>query len=446
MSTTTIGGLDTRGTVLDNTVFATETAGITEKITAASIKNYVSSLTNITTSGLINAAGGLVSSTVFAGTIGNTGAILTGTLSTSLQPNITRVGTLSGLSVTGNILLNGARVWSAASAASFARIDSTPIGNLVPSTGQFTSITASNAIINGAISASGGTYNTLVATNMRASGSFQPTANLVSSLGLTSLWFNTAYINSAQIRTANVPTVNSVTIGTTNLTAATINVTSSLLPNANVARNIGSPTLRFNDVYAADAILNTLTSTTISASSGTLTTAGITTLTATNATVSNITVSTSLVPSSNLSVNLGSTTRWFNNIYGKSIQAQYADLAEVYKSDEIYEPGTVVVFGGEYEITISNESHTPAVAGVISTNPAYLMNATQPGLPVALSGRVPCRVRGPVNKGDRLVNAGAGVAAVLDPAKYQPGCVIGHSLSNITSDEVAVIEVVVMKF
>jgi hypothetical protein len=74
------------------------------------------------------------------------------------------------------------------------------------------------------------------------------------------------------------------------------------------------------------------------------------------------------------------------------------------------------------------------------------MNSSCPGLPVALKGRVPCKVRGPVRKGDRLVNAGSGIAMKLDPALYQPGCVIGHALADIYSSDVETIEVVVMKF
>jgi hypothetical protein len=86
------------------------------------------------------------------------------------------------------------------------------------------------------------------------------------------------------------------------------------------------------------------------------------------------------------------------------------------------------------------------VAGVISTSPAYLMNAISAGLPVALSGRVPCLVQGPVAKGDRLVNIATGVAGRLDVTKYVPGCVIGHALNDNESTQIKLIEVVIMKF
>lgn len=452
MTNVTIGDFPVRGTVLDNTYFATETAGLTEKILASSLKNYISSLTNITTSGIINASGGLVASSISAGTIGNTGAVITGTLSTSNQPNITKVGVLQNLSVTDNILLNGAQVWSANASATFARINSTPIGDLTPSTARFTSITGTGLVINGAMSASTGQFTTLTGTNIRASGSFLPTANLLPKLGGTTNWFGEAYINTASIKTGRINVVNAVTVTATNMTATgTTTIGTLLRPDANVSASIGSNTLRFTEIYGATGHFYTLNGTTVNSTTVNGTTVAATTVNATtsnvtNLNVTNVDVASTFEPTGNLSVNLGSTTKWFNTIYGRSTQAQYADLAENYASDTVYEPGTVVSFGGSAEITVTTESHDPAVAGVISTNPAYLMNADASGLPVALSGRVPCKVQGPVSKGDRLVSAGHGVAKVLNPQEYVPGCVIGHSLESHESSEVRMIEVVVMKF
>ena len=129
---------------------------------------------------------------------------------------------------------------------------------------------------------------------------------------------------------------------------------------------------------------------------------------------------------------------------GKSTQALYADLAENYASDNHYKPGTVLVFGGVEEVTQSTTSHDPAIAGVVSTNPAYLMNSGQTGVSVALTGRVPCRVLGPINKGDRVVSSDIpGVAECLNLSKYQPGCILGKSLETIEHDEIKIIEVVV---
>jgi hypothetical protein len=135
------------------------------------------------------------------------------------------------------------------------------------------------------------------------------------------------------------------------------------------------------------------------------------------------------------------------NFIGLASSAKYADLAENYASDQEYEPGTVVVFGGEEEITATNLSHDTRVAGVISTNPAYLMNSEAIGLPVAFTGRVPCKVVGIVNKGDILVTSGIpGVAQRMETALYKPGCVIGKALGENRTNNIATIEVVVGRF
>ena len=84
---------------------------------------------------------------------------------------------------------------------------------------------------------------------------------------------------------------------------------------------------------------------------------------------------------------------------GIATKAQWADLAEVYESDADYAPGTLIMFGGEKEITLANFGYAH---GVISSKPAYLMNADAKGLPVAMIGKVPVRVLGPVEKFDRI--------------------------------------------
>ena len=135
------------------------------------------------------------------------------------------------------------------------------------------------------------------------------------------------------------------------------------------------------------------------------------------------------------------------NITGLNINSSNADLAEMYVADANYVPGTVVEFGGEFEITAVTQSHSSRVAGIISTAPSYLMNTNQNGnhvLPVALVGRVPCMVVGPVTKGDCLVSSSVkGAAQRLDPAQYQPACIVGKALENYSSEEIGTIEVAV---
>lgn len=158
-----------------------------------------------------------------------------------------------------------------------------------------------------------------------------------------------------------------------------------------------------------------------------------------------VTATGDIVPSANLTFNIGSTTGWWNQIYGVSVQAQYADLAENYASDQNYEPGTVVVFGGTQEITTTSQFADTRVAGCISSNPAYLMNATQIGLPVALRGRVPLKVVGPVCKGDLLVTSfQTGYAQSVGKDKTFGPAIFAKSLTDDSSDENKVIEAVII--
>ena len=129
-----------------------------------------------------------------------------------------------------------------------------------------------------------------------------------------------------------------------------------------------------------------------------------------------------------------------NIMSGQATTARYADLAEIYEADADYEPGTVVKFGGEKEITASDSESDPAVVGVISTDPAHLMNSDAEGLPVALAGRVPCKVVGPVAKGDLMVSAADGRAKADNQA--QAGRIIGKAISA-SEDDLGVVEVLV---
>jgi|SaaInlStandDraft_1057018.scaffolds.fasta_scaffold00305_10 hypothetical protein len=130
---------------------------------------------------------------------------------------------------------------------------------------------------------------------------------------------------------------------------------------------------------------------------------------------------------------------------GSTLHATYADLAEKYTADNSYEPGTVLVLGGEYDVTTTTTKDDHRVAGVVSTNPAFIMNENQIGdnvVDLALQGRIPCKVIGIVAKGDLLVtSAMPGYAIVNNDAK--PGRVIGKSLENKGSQDKGVIEIMV---
>jgi len=200
--------------------------------------------------------------------------------------------------------------------------------------------------------------------------------------------------------------------------SGTINVSG----NANVG-NIGS-----NGIIATTATIGNTSSNGIVANSatvtGTLTTVAITTGGNTTA---------------------GTLTGNWTLTAGSRLTATYADLAEYYCADNAYEPGTVVEFGGDKEVTLAKEESN-RIAGVVSTNPAYVMNATleceENSLMIALIGRVPVKVKGAVSKGDMLVSAGQGYAkaSIVTP---KIGTVIGKAISSKNDDGEGIVEVLV---
>ena len=144
----------------------------------------------------------------------------------------------------------------------------------------------------------------------------------------------------------------------------------------------------------------------------------------------------------------GSTAGGFETV---ARQAKYADIAERYYADSVIEPGSVVVFGGDKEITQTNILADPRVAGIISTEPYLIMNSPhreeektdEYHPPVALAGRVPCKVQGTVKKGDIMVSGTMlGYAQAWKKAEHPPaGSIIGKAIENFDG-ETGVIEVV----
>jgi len=203
-------------------------------------------------------------------------------------------------------------------------------------------------------------------------------------------------------------------------------------PAANVTYSLGNVTNRWSNVISQ-------TSFTGNAFSANLATS--------KANVSTVYVADTIMPTSNNVVNLGSSGMRFNTFYGVSVQAQYADLAERFASDQAYPAGTVVALGGVEEITAAADALSEDVFGVISTKAAYLMNGmagtdeTHP--PVAVNGRVPVRVIGKVKKGDRLVAAGNGLARSGAKSEITPWNVIGRSLENKQDDSEGTVEAIV---
>ena len=141
---------------------------------------------------------------------------------------------------------------------------------------------------------------------------------------------------------------------------------------------------------------------------------------------------------------VGEITGTWNIGNNSTLQATYADLAENYEGDQQYEPGTILVFGGDKEVTTTDQINDTRLAGVVTTNPAYVMNKEQTGIAVciALAGRVPVKVVGRVKKGDMLTTSATPGYAVkaLNPTL---GAVLGKALQDKDYGEAGVIEVAV---
>jgi hypothetical protein len=312
----------------------------------------------------------------------------------------------------------------------------------------------------------------------------------VSGTGTSTLTFTEApepgdLIDVRQLTTTTSVTSISNTSGNAviapNSTIAQLDITGNLIPVSNVTYSLGSPTnfwnelyLSGNSIYLGDIILksnagnlkvrnfdDTADAAVEATFISTSTTSGNIQIGLNHIEVTNANGNLELRPNGTGSVvffkdltngqangvgNIGSSLTYFNTAFVKATSAQYADLAEKYVADAEYAPGTVLVFGGDKEVTVASTDADRAVAGVVSTNPSYIMNSgldAEYVATVALTGRVPCRVTGTVRKGDLMVSAGYGLArADADP---KVGTVIGKALESHEGNE-GVIEVVVGRF
>ena len=281
------------------------------------------------------------------------------------------------------------------------------IGGTVQTAGTINS--GNNVFASNVVSAVGNVYG----SNLLTGGIIRATANISSSGNILSLGYHTTGSGFAGSGTYTGPFSDGIVLDYS-------------APNARISTGLSTGIYFYNGGIASTLLGGFSPSGTFSVLSG-ITNAG-----------------------SNGVGNIGSSGGYFNTVFAKATSAQYADLAEMYCADENYAPGTVVEFGGEQEVTKTTGSHTTAVAGIISTNPSYLMNSTldcECAVEVALVGRVPCQVVGTIKKGDRLVASDiAGVATILDMSKYEPGCIIGKALEAYDSVEVGTIEVAVGRF
>ncbi len=472
-----IAGANVTGTVSSATTAGTVTTAAQPNITS------VGTLTSLAVTG--NATAGNVYAN--SGTIG--ASLLTGTLTTAAQPNVTSVGTLSSLTVSGNASagnLNTAGAVVASTLTSNVATGTAPL--TVTSTTRVANLNVAYANVADNINVStlstGTQYlifanavsgnvaegaNTIYSANI-ANGSLAATTFVGAHSGdgsaLSAL--NASNISSgtlAQARLANASlTVNGTSISLGGSGTITANTTQTLTlgtyltgtsfngGTAVTAAVDATTTNTASKVVARDASGNFAAGTITATLSGAATTAGTVT-TAAQPNITSVGTLTSLSVSGALTnANLttganstaGSITGNWTLTAGSRFNATYADLAERYVADAQYEPGTVLVFGGEHEVSISGEDTSHRVAGVVSTEPAYLMNSECQGeyvVDLALIGRVPVKVMGPIRKGDLIVtseNAGYGKAN----NEARAGTIIGKALEHMNELD-GVIEVLI---
>ena len=148
-------------------------------------------------------------------------------------------------------------------------------------------------------------------------------------------------------------------------------------------------------------------------------------------------------------INLNTDSTKAMKFHGTATTAQYADVAELYTSDEEYAPGTVITNNADdsQEVTQTVNSLDSKVIGVVTTDPALLMNSTLDGttVGVALLGRTPCKVIGTINKGDRIISSsvpGHGQSE-KNVSEYTYQHVIGRAVESKTSTGEGTVEVIV---
>jgi hypothetical protein len=394
--------------------------------TSGNVKLYTSSGNSSPANGAgLTATANTGIATSLTGGSGGGGGGIAGGVTTTVQYNDS--GILAGSSgftfstannsvtLTGNV--NGANLNATSTVTGSVLVSNIATGTsplIVTSTTQVANLNAATA----------GVAYSVAGANVSGAVSYATTANSVAGANVSGQVSYAATANSVAV--ANVSGIGNI---------ATINLdgnASNILYGNGIFAAAPSPGVSYGNSNVATFLA--------SFGSNTISTTG-------NITAGNISVGTDAVTLGTLTTGANTTagtiTGNFSLSAGSRLNATYADLAEYYEADKQYEAGTVLAFGGEKEVTLA-EDNTTKVAGVVSTNPAYVMNSSCEGehiVALALQGRVPCKVRGKISKGDMLVSGGNGFARpFLFPVL---GTVIGKALENFEGE--GVIEVAVSR-
>ena len=438
-------GIGSQLTGIDATQIQNGTSNVKVPSSGSNVTISVAGTPNVA---VITATGANIAGTLNAtgnanvANIGATNAVFTniaGLLTTAAQTNITSVGTLTSLAVTGNISGANLNVTGDIVDTGAMRLITAASGNvsLAPNGTNVIVATTTGANITGTLNATGNAnLGNIGATNVVLAGALSGVTTIsasgnanVGNVGATNAVFTNisgTLTTAAQTNITSVGTLTSLSVSGA-VTGASLSVSTG---------NITGGNLLLSGAIEDSAQLDIRTT----ASNGNI-------VLTPNGTGVVVAAKDIVNGQANGVGNIGSATGFFNTVFAKATSAQYADLAEKYVADADYAVGTLLIIGGDAEVTQSKLSHSTAVVGTVSENPATVMNA---GLEsshvavVALVGRVPCKVIGSIRKGDLLASSTTpGVAMALDQLKYRPGCVVGKALQNYDSDQEGTIEILV---
>ena len=419
-----------------------------------------------------------------------------GTVTTNAQPNITSTGTLTSVTVSGTSTLGSGATGDIvvlgvgggnlnSSGSNITLYGATGVGLRLGANGSMTNgiqistagvvTTAGNLNVGGTVTAvnftantgvfagSGANLTTLNASNISSGTLAQARlANASVTLGSTALTLGSTVTTVAGLSSVTSTTfVGALTGAATSATSATTagTVTTAAQPNITSTGTLtgvtvsGTSTLGSGAtgdivVLGAEGKLNN-SGTNISlygntgaglrlGANGSMTngiqisTAGVVTTTG-NLSVGGTLTTTSITTGANSTA--GTITGNWSLSAGSQLRATYADLAEYYAGDANIEPGTVVSFGGEQEVQICNSYMSRLVAGIVTTNPAYIMNtdiSCEYPIAVALQGRIPAKVIGPIKRGDMMVSANNGYAISCNTPDM--GTVLGKALTDFNGE------------
>jgi len=396
-------------------------------------------------------------------------ATTAGTVTTAAQPAITSVGTLSGLTVSATI--SGSVSGSAGSVAGqnvSGEVDFAQVANSVAGANVSGTVASATNATNATSATTAGSTTQAATFNNGGSGASSGTtfnggtARTISynTIGAPSTSGSGASGTWGINVTGSAGTAGSATTAGSTTSAVTFNnsgsgVGSGTSFNGGTARTVSYNTIGAPSTSGSGAsgtwginVSGSAGSATTATRAGTVTTAAQPNITSVG-TLSSLNVSgtttTGTIQSTTITTGSSSTAGTITGDYtltgGSTLNATYADLAEKYTADAAYEVGTVLCFGGEAELSQTGQVAAQGVAGIVSTNPAQVYNAGlvapegQFVVELALIGRVPCKVIGPVVKGDCIVTsaeAGYGCAGNLDTIK--PGSIVGKAIESYNGE------------